>query len=203
MRIEKNVKFPLNNMVNCQEIEKNAKFLLNNMESCYQGLKYALSGRLEIPPCVLQDMGPLGLLPCSHSTTTVNHSKQGIGYHWMSAILRWLVIISFKSVPNWWLTNPNHPTHLKYHHGASKSPLSRKNRRPTNQPKPPYPPKAPKSPSHLPCSTLINKRANTLGQFLPAFFVPNDHCFYLLNGSVTFSPRRVPHFYFFVLSVSH
>ena len=48
MKIERNVKLPLNNMVNWQEIEKNAKFLLNNMESCYQGLKYALSGHLLI-----------------------------------------------------------------------------------------------------------------------------------------------------------
>ena len=91
MKIEKNVKFPLNNMVNWQEIEKNAKFLLNNMESCYQGLKYALSGRLKIHPCVLQDIGPLGPLPCSHSNFLTNHSKQGIGYRWPSAILGWLV----------------------------------------------------------------------------------------------------------------
>ena len=32
---------------------KNAKFLLNNIENCYQGFKYALSGRLEIHPCVI------------------------------------------------------------------------------------------------------------------------------------------------------
>ena len=31
MKIEKNAKFPLNDMVNWWEIEKNAKFLLNNM----------------------------------------------------------------------------------------------------------------------------------------------------------------------------
>ena len=37
-------------------------------------------GRLEIHPCVLQDIGPLGPLPCSHSTSSANHSKQGIGY---------------------------------------------------------------------------------------------------------------------------
>ena len=41
--------------------------------------KCALSGRKEIHPCVLQDIGPLGPLPCSHSTSA-NHSKQGIGY---------------------------------------------------------------------------------------------------------------------------
>ena len=29
---------------------------------------------------VLQDIGPLGLLPCCHSTTSANHSEQGIGY---------------------------------------------------------------------------------------------------------------------------
>ena len=52
---------------NLMKIGKNEKFLLNNMESCYQGLKYALSGRLEIHPCVLQDIGPVGPLPCSHS----------------------------------------------------------------------------------------------------------------------------------------
>ena len=60
--------------------KKNVKFPLNIMENCYQGLKYALSGRMEIHPCVLQDIGPLGPLPCSHPTFTANHSKQGIGY---------------------------------------------------------------------------------------------------------------------------
>ena len=44
--------------------------------------KYAISGRLEIHPCVLQDIGPLGLLPYSHSTSSADHSKQGIGYRW-------------------------------------------------------------------------------------------------------------------------
>ena len=53
--------------------------------------KCALSGRKEIHPCVLQDIGPLGLLPCSHSTSSANHSKQGIGYRWPCAILGWLV----------------------------------------------------------------------------------------------------------------
>ena len=69
----------------CQKIcllgtKRILKFLWNNMESCYQGLKYALSGCLEIHPCVLQDIGPLGPLPCSHSNSSANHSKQGIGY---------------------------------------------------------------------------------------------------------------------------
>ena len=36
-------------------------------------------------PCVLQDIGPLGPLPCSHSTSSLDHSKQGIGY-----CCRWL-----------------------------------------------------------------------------------------------------------------
>ena len=44
------------------------------------GLIYSPSGRLEITPCVLQDIGPLGPLPCSQSTTSLDHSKQGIGY---------------------------------------------------------------------------------------------------------------------------
>ena len=35
---------------------------------CHPNFKSA-SGRLEIHPCVLQDIGPLGPLPCSHSTT--------------------------------------------------------------------------------------------------------------------------------------
>ena len=38
-------------------------FSLNNMESSPKGLKCAFSGRLEIHPCVLQDIGPLGPLP--------------------------------------------------------------------------------------------------------------------------------------------
>ena len=40
--------------------EKNVKSPLNNMENCHRGLEYALSKRLEIHPCVLQDIGPLG-----------------------------------------------------------------------------------------------------------------------------------------------
>ena len=40
------------------------------MENCSKGLKYALSGYMEIHPCVLQDIGPLGPLPCSHSTSS-------------------------------------------------------------------------------------------------------------------------------------
>ena len=56
------------------------------MENCAKGLKYAFSGREEIHPCVLQDIGPLGPLPCSQSSTSLDHSKQGIGYRWPCAI---------------------------------------------------------------------------------------------------------------------
>ena len=63
------------------------------MENCSKGLKYALSGCMEIHPCVLQDISSLGPLPCSHSTSSANHSKQGIGYRWPCAILGWLVIL--------------------------------------------------------------------------------------------------------------
>ena len=38
-------------------------------------------------PCVLQDIGPLGPLLCSHSITSLDHSKQGMGYRCPSAIL--------------------------------------------------------------------------------------------------------------------
>ena len=62
------------------------------MENCPNGLKYALSGCMEIHPCVLQDIGPLvGPRPCSHSTTSLDHPEQGIGYRWPCAILGWLV----------------------------------------------------------------------------------------------------------------
>ena len=39
-----------------------------------------MDGRKEIHPCVLQDIVPLGPLPSSHSTSSADHSKQGIGY---------------------------------------------------------------------------------------------------------------------------
>ena len=39
-----------------------------------------IDGRLEIHPCILQDIGPLGPLPCSQSTSLADLSKQGIGY---------------------------------------------------------------------------------------------------------------------------
>merc|ERR1711872_1153761 len=42
-------------------------------ESVIYCQKYASSGRMEIPPCVLQDIGPLGPLPCSHSTSSLDH----------------------------------------------------------------------------------------------------------------------------------
>ena len=45
----------------------------------------------KIHPCVLQDIGPLGPLPCSHFNSTANHSKQGTGYRWPCAIFGWLV----------------------------------------------------------------------------------------------------------------
>ena len=34
---------------------------------------------MEIHPCVLQDIGPLGPLPCSQPTITANHTEQGKG----------------------------------------------------------------------------------------------------------------------------
>merc|ERR1712074_16293 len=70
------LKFSLNNMANGQKIEKEIPM---NITENYP--KYAISGRMELHPCVLQDIGPLGPLPCSHSTSSANHSKQGIGYH--------------------------------------------------------------------------------------------------------------------------
>ena len=36
-------------------------------------------GHMEIHPCVLQDIGPLGPLPCSQPTITANHTEQGKG----------------------------------------------------------------------------------------------------------------------------
>ncbi|MEE3022025.1 MAG: hypothetical protein VX367_05200, partial [SAR324 cluster bacterium] len=49
-------------------------------------LKYALSGHMEIYPRVLQNSGPLGPLPCSHSTSSANHSKQGMCNPWMTCL---------------------------------------------------------------------------------------------------------------------
>ena len=37
-------------------------------------------GCMETHPCVLQDIGPLRSLPCSHLTSSPKHSKQGNGY---------------------------------------------------------------------------------------------------------------------------
>ena len=82
-------------MDNWPKNEKNVKFPLNIMENCPKGLKYPLSGRMEIHPCIQQDIGPLGPLPCSHSTASADHSKQGIGYRWPCAILGWLVFLYF------------------------------------------------------------------------------------------------------------
>ena len=58
----------------------------------YSWLDICTQGRLEIHPCVLQDIGPLGPLPCSRSTSSTDHTKQGTGYRWPCAILGWLVL---------------------------------------------------------------------------------------------------------------
>ena len=55
--------------------------------SVFLGLIYSPSGCLEIHPCVLQDIGPLGPLPCSHSITSLDHSKQCIWYRRLCAVL--------------------------------------------------------------------------------------------------------------------
>ena len=67
--------------------------LPSKAESCHPKFKSA-SGRLEIHPCVLQEIRPMGVLPCSHSTTLLDHSKLGIGYRWPCVIIRQLVILT-------------------------------------------------------------------------------------------------------------
>ena len=62
------------------------------------------------PPCVLQDIGPLGPLPCSHSTSLLDHSQQGIGYRWPCAILGWLVLFFFFSFLQF---NSSHDAQIK------------------------------------------------------------------------------------------
>ena len=56
---------------------------------------------------VLQDIGPLGPLPCSHSTFLADYSKQGIGYRWPCAILGWLVRF-FSGIEKEMKSNPSH-----------------------------------------------------------------------------------------------
>ena len=63
---------------------------------------------MEIHLCVLQDIGPLGPLPCSPSTSSADHSKQGIGYRWPCAILGWLV----KKSRRWRIELPGHACYL-------------------------------------------------------------------------------------------
>ena len=72
---------------------KNAKLPLNIMENCSKGLKYALSGHMEIHPC------PTGHWPFRAAALLslhffIYHSMQGIGYRWPCAILGWLVLLS-------------------------------------------------------------------------------------------------------------
>ena len=72
-------------------------------------------GRMETHPCVLQDIGPLRPLPCSHLTSSPKYSKQGNGYRWPCAILGWLVtfsaFLSFLSIP----LPPRSPSDLPQH----------------------------------------------------------------------------------------
>ena len=51
-------------------MRKKSMFSLNNKRISPKGHKCAFPGRLEIHPCVLQDIGPLGPLPCSHSSSS-------------------------------------------------------------------------------------------------------------------------------------
>ena len=44
-----------------------------------RGMDGRTDGHMEIHPCVLQDIGPLGPLPCFSFTFTANHDKQGKG----------------------------------------------------------------------------------------------------------------------------
>ena len=89
---------------------KHSKF----MESCCKGLKYALSEHTENHPFVLQDIGPLGPLPSSHSTSSANR--------WPCAILGWLVIyIKQKSSLNYnfnsnWLSDKLSKFQWSSHH---------------------------------------------------------------------------------------
>ena len=92
MKTKKNVKFPLNNMANWQEIEKKCKIPIE-----YHG---KLLSRPQI--CPLRAYGNSPLCPTGHWTVGApallslhffsNHSKQGIGYRWPCAILGWLVL---------------------------------------------------------------------------------------------------------------
>ena len=51
-----------------------------------------MDGREEYHSHVLQDIGSLRPLPCCWSTSSGDHSEQGIGYRWLCEILGWLVI---------------------------------------------------------------------------------------------------------------
>ena len=72
---------------------------------CHPDFKSA-SRRLKIYSCVLQDIGPLGPLPCSHSTTSLDHSKQGTP-SWPCAILGWLVSSWLLKISEWPPTLPS------------------------------------------------------------------------------------------------
>ena len=50
---------------------------------------------------------PLGPLPCSHSTSSLDHSQQDIGYRWPCAILGWLVL-HVCYIPCWLVVNLNY-----------------------------------------------------------------------------------------------
>ena len=68
------------------EAEAERKFIFKMEAEAEAVQKFAASTSL-----VLQDIGPLGPIPCSRSTTSFDHSMKGIGYNWPCAILGWLV----------------------------------------------------------------------------------------------------------------
>ena len=97
------------------------------MENCSKDLKYALSGRMQIHPRVLQDIGPLGPMSCSHSTSSaITPSRaSGTADHVQSlddllsfSSYKWKRKIGFLHFPNWlWPMdiNGHHWTKLNIH----------------------------------------------------------------------------------------
>ena len=64
------------------------------MENSPKGLKYALSGRMEIHPCVLQDIGPLGLLPKKEGKKKNKENKSSKDRTWSAVPDALLGVIS-------------------------------------------------------------------------------------------------------------
>ena len=86
--------------------------------------KYAISGRMELHPCVLQDIGLLGPLPCFYlvTYTILQNRATGIAYHiLLGCFTLQKLLISFHPLYLMWSGQFQNPYHFSFPQNHSSS----------------------------------------------------------------------------------